>query len=306
MTPAEGLALLEMMCRQEQVAACAIMANLFTMDIALHDMDEEEPFESVTGLDKDALEDRISELDEKTIRALAGSCEAAKPERCHWLLDAHLRHFFASEPKIAPGEDKKLIALFERGETLCLAGGEDRFQLCNLVSTWLMLSSENYPDKSRYERVNAHLQSLASPSCPAPKKRYSPEGCYGNPKREALALAACKAGDELGCADLVDAHHETIEFKTTSVTQMSRIVALSMDLDALPAKYSQLTDEQREKGGSILEAYYKSREERDALLPAWREAHRVGCVEGKVEEICASWKRACEEAMSSKECQGIP
>ena len=35
-------------------------------------------------------------------------------------------------------------------------------------------------------------------------------------------------------------------------------------------------------------------------------SRHLATARGKVEEICASWKKACEEAMSSKECQGIP
>lgn len=302
--PEEGLELLEIMCESNEALACAVMATHFSTEIMLHE--DGQPLESVSRLNREELDVQIDELNDKVLSLLRGSCDVDQPEKCGWLLDANLRRFYRSDAKTLPGEDQALIALFAKGEKLCLAGKEDRFQLCSIVSTWFRLTSENYPDDKRRKRVDKHLENFARPPCPSPSKRYSPEGCYGNPKREALALAACKAGDELGCADLVDAHHETIEFKTTSVTQMSRIVALSMDLDALPAKYSQLTEEQREQGSSILEFYYKSREERDALLPGWREAHRVGCVEGKVEEICASWKKACEEAKSSKECQGIP
>ena len=304
MTREQGFTLLADMCNSDRAIACAALATHMSAELMLHDA--EQPFVSATGLERGEVEERIVAFNDRTLQLLEGSCARKLPEHCSWLLDAHLRQHYNTEDAGPVAENKELVPLFETGEELCLAGKEDRFRLCSVVSTWFSLTSENYPDQTRRARVEAHLQSLEHPPCPKPGKRYSPAGCSGKPERERAALAACQAGDELGCADLVNARQEEIAYQETSIAQLERIVAISTDLDTLPETYAQLTEEQRERGRAVLEQMYKEREKRDALLPAWREAHRVGCVEAKVQEICDSWKKACAEAMSSAECQDIP
>ena len=305
----QGWGLLEAFCEAGDMDACSQMASALDAELLVAEIDEDKKFSTSTGLSQEEAMARVLELDQKIMTTLAGSCDAGNPPYpCSLLLRAKLRDFYNQENVGAPKEDAELVALFAKGEAMCTDSKEDFQEVCAFTATFLSLIAVTDEERNNAKVFDERAWTAPKEPCTTDLTPYMSARCVGQENRVEAATAACQRGDELGCADLVDHHSEEILNTEAEMTIHENFIMALLDLEEMPEDLSTLTPEQTAKIETPLGMYTSALEKVTAARIERAEAHRPGCIEAKVPEICASWKSGCqdEKLATTPSCKGSP
>lgn len=257
-------------------------------------------FSSASGMEREAALAWVKEQRIELVKASEGACGRKDPVGCSIYVSTRWPTYPASEVSVAEADAR--ASVIETLEEMCGdVSLQERDQACHVAIPRLRGEGAS---EERIAKLEAEYQAALHESCTTPP--YNPSRCNWSEKSTDYMLALCKGGDESACFSHIDGVATGMDGVTSGIAFYRSLLASSLEVEQLPEDLDELTPEQKELGKRSLDSIARYEASLIELGGKWREAHRPGCAEQKIEEICASWKAACQDAAVSVGCDGAP